>query len=180
MNNERKSKNIVIGLLCAIIVLMGIGFATIFSELKIEGGASLSNTWNVQITNIEVESTTGKANGGSPYPTGTTANFNATLEEPGDSVTYKVTVTNGGSINAVLTAVTEGFTNQETDAIEYTLAESNPDEEAKLTSGDTHTFLVTATYKSTAVGENAPTEEEKTKSFNLQLKYEQDLTSTNQ
>lgn len=179
MNSERKGRNIVIGLLCAIIVLMGVGFAALFSELEIKGSTSLSNTWNVQITDIEVESTTGKANAGTPTPTGTTANFNATLEEPGDSVTYKVTVTNGGSINAVLTTVSNGFTNLETDAIEYTLSEVNPKKNDKLASGDVHTFYVTAAYKENATGENAPTEEEKTKAFSLQLKYEQDLTQAN-
>lgn len=178
MNNERKSKNIVIGLLCAVIVLMGIGFASIFSDLEIKGGTSLSNTWNVQITNIEAVDTKGKANPGTPTRTATTANFNATLEEPGDAVTYEVTVTNNGSINAVLTTINKVFDNLDTDAIEYTLSEQNPVINAKLASGETHTFTVTATYKSTAIGENAPTEQEKTKAFSLQLKYEQDLTTT--
>ena len=66
MNSERNHKNIVIALLCAIIALMGIGFATLRSEIKIEGGAALSNTWNVQITNIEVSNKSENANAGNP------------------------------------------------------------------------------------------------------------------
>lgn len=177
MNSERRHKNIVIVLLCTIIALMGIGFATLRSEIKIEGGAALSNTWNVQITNIEVVNSSPTANAGDPTFNSTAANFNATLSAPGDFVTYKITVTNSGSINAVLSAVDEGFESLETDAIAYVLAEENPALNSKLASGATHTFVVTATYKSSAVGENAPTETEKSKDFSLQLTYNQDLTS---
>lgn len=177
MNTERKTRNIVIGLLCAILLFMGIGFATLRSDLEITGNASISNTWNVQITDIQVQNTTGKAVAGTPTFNATSANFEAMLAEPGDSVTYNVTVTNGGSINAVLTSVSEEFANLDTDSIVYTLAESNPKATDKLAAGETHNFIVTATYKESAVGENAPTEAEKTKAFSLQLVYNQDLTS---
>ena len=177
MNGERKSRNLIIGLLFAIIVFMGVGFATLYSDLQITGSATLSNTWNVQITDISVENKTETANAGTPTANSTTADFAAVLEKPGDYVTYKVTVTNAGSIDAVLTSVSEGFANQDTDSIEYVLSSDNPKATAKLTSGSTHTFIVTATYKSSATGENAPTEEEKTKQFSLQLTYNQDLTS---
>lgn len=177
MNNERKSKNIVIGLLCAIILFMGIGFAALYSEIKIEGSTTISNTWNVQITNIEVVSTSGNANAGAQSFTGTTANFNATLMEPGDSITYKVTVKNKGSIDAVLAVIADNTVRNEADSIEYTLSSENPKVDDKLASDEVHTFVVVASYKETAVGENAPTESTKTKDFSLQLKYEQDLTS---
>ena len=179
MNSERRGKNIVIGLLCAIIVFMGVGFAAIYSELNITGNTTITNTWNVQITNIEVVSAVGKASAGNPTYTATAANFNAALEEPGDSVTYNVTVSNKGSIDAILAEISSGFENKDSDAIEYTLSSLNPAVNAKLASDSTHTFVVTATYKENAIGENAPTEEEKNKAFSLQLKYEQDLTSNN-
>lgn len=177
MNHERKNKNIIIGLLFTIITFMGIGFATLYSELQIEGGTSLSNTWNVQITNIEVLNSSDNANAGNPTFNATAANFNASLSAPGDYVSYKITVTNLGSIDAVLTSIEEGFESLETDSIVYTLAEENPDLNSPLISGSTHTFVVTATYKEEAVGENAPTEEEQTKDFSLQLTYNQDLTA---
>lgn len=177
MNSERKSKNLVIGLLCAIIGLMGIGFAALYSTLNISGSASLSNTWNVQITNIEVLDASTNAIAGEPTFNATTANFAATLGEPGASVSYKITVTNSGSIDAVLAAVESGFENLDTDAIEYTLASENPALNSKLASGATHTFVVTAKYRDNAIGENAPTEAEKTKQFSLQLTYNQDLTA---
>ena len=53
MESERKSKGIIIGVLCAVIVFMSIGFAALSSQLTIRGNATISDTWNVQITNIE-------------------------------------------------------------------------------------------------------------------------------
>lgn len=177
MNNERKGKNIIIGLLCATIVFMGIGFAALSSVLTINGTANIASTWNVKITNITVQDTTGKAEAGTPTYNATSANFTTTLNEPGDSVTYEVTVTNGGTIDAVLASASEGFTNSDDDAIEYTLAESNPATNSKLESGQTQKFVVTATYKATAVGDKAPTGDKLTKDFSLQLTYNQDPTA---
>ena len=174
---KRKNKNIIIGALCGIILFMGIGFATLRSELQISGGVSLSNTWNVQITNIEVLSVSDNADAGNPTFNATSANFNATLSAPGDSVSYKITVTNSGSIDAVLSSIDEGFETLETDAIIYTLSQENPALNSKLASGETHAFVLTASYNTAATGENAPTEAEKTKDFSLQLTYNQDLSS---
>lgn len=53
MESERKSKGIIIGVLCAVIVFMSIGFAALSSQLTINANATISDTWNVQITNIE-------------------------------------------------------------------------------------------------------------------------------
>lgn len=179
MNNERKGKNIVIGLLCATIVFMGIGFAALSSVLNINGSATINGTWNVQITDIRVANTTGKANAGTPTHTASSATFDAQLSEPGDSVTYEVTVTNGGSINAVLNSATPTLNvkNAEYDAIVYTLSESNPANGAKLASNGTHTFTVTATYNTKAVDDHAPSDSDMTKQFTLVLNYGQDLTA---
>ncbi len=177
MNSERKGKNIIIGLLCATIVFMGIGFAALSSVLTINGTANIASTWNVKITNISVKETTGKAEAGTPTFNATSANFTTTLNEPGDSVSYEVTVTNGGTIDAVLASINEGFTNSDDDAIEYTLKEENPKANDKLLSGATHKFIVTATYKATATGDKAPTDDKLTKDFSLQLTYNQDPTA---
>lgn len=177
MNIERKSKNIIIGLLCAIIVMMGIGFSSLRSELEISGGASLSNTWNVRITNIEVLNASANANAGDPTFNATSANFSASLSQPGDSVSYKITVTNSGSIAAVLSEIDSAFESNVNDPIVYTLAAENPGLNSKLASGSTHTFVITASYNTAATGENAPTEDQKTKDFSLQLTYNQDLTA---
>ena len=95
MESERKSKGIIIGVLCAVIVFMSIGFAALSSQLTINGNATISDTWNVQITNIEKkEGSTGVTETSQPTHTATTANFNVSLKEPGDYAIYTVTVKN--------------------------------------------------------------------------------------
>ena len=178
MSGERKSRGIIIGLLCAIIIFMGVGFAASLSSiLKINGNAEITGRWNVQITNITSTNTTGKATAGSPTFTATTATFNATLAEPGDSVTYRITVTNSGNIAASLDDVVEALDATTNNAIVYSYGESNPAKGTKLAAGDTHTFDVTVTYPESAVGENAPTEADLSRSLTLTLTYVQDMTA---
>ena len=134
--SEKKSKNVVIIALCITLIFMGVGFAALSQTLQINGTATVTGSWDVKITNIEAveavyahTAVTGAANlanfatvgtvadktgnvhgvvngftGG-----GTNATFNVDLNEPGDYVIYKVTVTNGGSIVAKL-ATTNGIT----------------------------------------------------------------------
>ena len=152
MSNERKSKNIVILLLCIAVVAMGIGFAAIGSRLNITGNTTITNTWNVQITKVEEELTQkkGKASGSIQKVDGTNARFTATLNEPGDQIAFKVTVTNGGTINAVLNNINNTTASASDDAIEYKV--TGPTETSKLAaSGATHEFVITVTYKETAV-----------------------------
>ena len=95
MESERKSKGIIIGVLCAVIVFMSIGFAALSSQLTINGNATISDTWNVQIASItKKESSDGVNETSQPTFTATTANFNVSLKEPGDYAIYTVTVKN--------------------------------------------------------------------------------------
>ncbi len=177
MGSERKSRNVIIGLLCAIIVFMGVGFAASLSSiLKINGNAEITGTWNVKITGITATGTTGKAEAGTPTFTSTTATFNATLKEPSDSVTYKVTVQNNGTIQAKLDDVVEALGNASNDAIVYTLSSSNPAKGATLAAGATQTFEVTVTYAADAQGDKAPEESELSQTMTLTLTYVQDTT----
>lgn len=178
MSGERKSRNVIIGLLCAIIVFMGVGFAASLSSiLTINGDAEITGTWNVKITDITATNVTGKANAGTPTATATTANFNATLAEPGDSVTYKVTVQNNGTLTAKLDDIAEVLDDSTNTAIVYSYGTSNPTKGTTLAPGATHTFEVTVTYPTTAVGDNAPTSAQLNNGLTLTLSYVQDTTA---
>ena len=175
MESERKSKGIIIGVLCAVIVFMSIGFAALSSQLTIRGNATISDTWNVQITHIEKkEASTGATATPDPTFTATTANFNVSLKEPGDYAIYTVTVKNTGSLDAVLTRITETEGEGGSAAIKYTVtpaAGSEQGSDLPKTTG-THTFDVKVEYLSTAVGENAP-EANASKSLTVTLDYNQ-------
>lgn len=175
MESERKSKGIIIGVLCAVIVFMSIGFAALSSQLTINGNATISDTWNVQITDIvKKESSTGVTETASPTHTATTANFNVSLKEPGDYAIYTVTVKNTGSLDAVLTRITENEGEGGSAAIKYTVtpgAGSEQGSDLPKTTG-THTFDVKVEYNANAVGENAP-EAGASKSLSVVLDYNQ-------
>ena len=175
MESERKSKGIIIGVLCAVIVFMSIGFAALSSQLTINGNATISDTWNVQIASItKKEGSTGVTETAQPTHTATTANFNVSLKEPGDYAIYTVTVKNTGSIDAVLTRITETEGEGGSAAIKYTVtpaAGSEQGSDLPKTTG-THTFDVKVEYLSTAVGENAP-EANASKSLTVTLDYNQ-------
>ena len=178
MESERKSKGIIIGVLCAVIVFMSIGFAALSSQLKINGNATISDTWNVQITSItKKESSEGVTENASPTYTATTANFNVALKEPGDYAVYTVTVANTGTLDAVLRTITEAPQAGGSDAIQYTLTPAAGSQEGSTlakTNG-THSFDVKVEYLSTAVGENAP-DANASKSYTVTLNYEQATT----
>lgn len=178
MSSERKSRNVIIGLLCAIIVFMGVGFAASLSSiLRINGSADITGTWNVKITGITASNPIGKAEAGNPTFTSTTATFNAKLKEPSDSVTYTVTVQNNGTIKAKLDDVVEALGSQSNDAIVYTLSSSNPARGTSLAPGATQTFDVTVTYAADAQGDKAPTEDELSQTMTLTLTYVQDTAA---
>lgn len=175
MESERKSKGIIIGVLCAVIVFMSIGFAALSSQLKINGNATISDTWNVQIASItKKEGSTGVTETAQPTHTATTANFNVSLKEPGDYAIYTVTVKNTGSLDAVLTQITENEGEGGSAAIKYTVTPGAGSEQGSTlakTNG-IHTFDVKVEYLSTAVGANAP-EANASKSLSVTLDYNQ-------
>ena len=96
--SKRKKNNIIIGSLLAIVLLMVVGYAAFSSALNISGTGSITSSWNIKITNVEVSNIVGDASDG----VGTTyedltATINSNLVSPGDSITYDVTVRNLGA-----------------------------------------------------------------------------------
>ena len=104
--NSTQRNYMIIGL-CAILVIMGVGYAAFSSSLKISGTSNVTSNWDVKITDIQSKDIVGGAgNKSEPTHTDTTATFNATLQKPGDSITYDVTVTNQGNVDAKLDKIT--------------------------------------------------------------------------
>ncbi|MFR2585748.1 MAG: DUF6273 domain-containing protein [Bacilli bacterium] len=102
MSNNKK-RNIIIGSLCAVVLLMTVGYAAFQAVLNIQGTSNITSSWNVKITKVESKNIVGTAsNKVNPSWNNLTAEINANLESPGDSIEYDITVTNGGSLNAKL------------------------------------------------------------------------------
>ena len=109
----RNKKSIAIALLCIALVFMGIGYSIFNATLNISVTAQASGTFNVKITNVEVDSqntTSGSTNTmaavGENYAV-TETTLSATFNAPGDYITYDITVSNLGTIDAVISVETE-------------------------------------------------------------------------
>ena len=103
---DRKKRNIIIGVLCSLLVIMGIGYALLNQRLTIKGQEIIMGEWDVRITNITSKNPIGKAKDVSHSFTNTSATFEADLWLPGDSIEYEVTVENKGNVVAALQTVT--------------------------------------------------------------------------
>ena len=104
--NSTQRNYIIIGL-CAILVIMGVGYAAFSSQLKITGTSNIDSTWDVQITDIQSEVVSGTpSNISEPTHTDTTATFKTKLVLPNDTMQYDITVSNEGDIDAKLDKIT--------------------------------------------------------------------------
>ncbi len=97
---------VIVGILIAVIA-MSVAYAAFASNLSVTGTAKIDTNWDVEITSIVAKNPTGQArdNGASTTKLnagGLSAIFDCTLTQPGDSITYTVTVENKGNINATL------------------------------------------------------------------------------
>ena len=64
MKNFFKNKtNVIIGWLCAVVLLMGIGFAAFSQRLEIGDTITSNSEWNVYIKSVAAANTVGKAIG---------------------------------------------------------------------------------------------------------------------
>lgn len=149
----KDSKNLVIGLLCAVVCIMAVAYAAFSTTLNINGTATISSNWNVKITAINCEATAvegGQAAAVTKDFSATTATFGMTFNQPGDEGWCDVTITNAGSLPAkvdkisVVASNAAGATTLKADAIQYQV--SGIAEGTTLAAGATNTYKVEATY----------------------------------
>ena len=164
--NSKQRNYIIIGL-CMILVIMGVGYAAFQSQLKINGTANIDSNWNVRITNIQSSVLSGSAsNAVEPSYTDTTATFKTNLVSPGDSMKYDITVSNEGSIDAVLESI-EVNTN-ENEAI--TFKTSGIENGDKLEASQTDILTVIVSYNSSVTSQP----ENINSTITVTLNYKQD------
>ena len=115
---ERKRKNIIIFALCAVMLVMGVGYALLTSTLTIGATGDITGRFKVVMTEVEPSNecpsdltgnkeacgTYTPANISSAYGQ-TSITINAKLYKPGDYVTYRIKVENQGTIAAVYKSI---------------------------------------------------------------------------
>ena len=143
--SKNKKRNIIIGVLCAVVLLMAVGYAAFNTVLNIKGTSNITSSWNVKITNVESKNIIGTAsNNGEPSWDNLSATFKTNLQTPGDSIEYDITVSNAGSLDAKLDEITLSDTNNE--AIKFTTSGMTKGD--VITAGNTKVLTVKVEYLS--------------------------------
>ncbi len=146
----KNKKNIIMGTLLIVILLMAVGYSAFATQLNINGTAEITGEWNVKITNIVTQEISEGCDDGDPQYDDTKITFTPKLQKPGDIIVYEITIKNAGTIDATIgTAIfkeEEGST-----AISYETTELKNE----LKAGEETTFNVKVKYdsKSTEVPE---------------------------
>lgn len=164
---EQRHKNILIGGLLAIVLVMAIGYAAFAAQLNINGTANITSKWDVHIKSITPGSPTGTASNKSATvgEDDLSATFAAELISPGDSITYTIVVENTGTLDAKLSNLT--FDGGDNPAIVHTY--SGISQNDVLNAGGEATFTITVKYD-----EGITSQPENTESaVHMQLTYVQ-------
>ena len=167
-NMESKHKNILIGALLAVVFVMAVGYAAFAQQLTINGSAKITSTWDVKYDATKTEATPGVVDAvagfvGGQEPSGTVtydnddhnAKISATLYQPGDTVTFTLTIKNNGTIPATIGTPTVEMTGDESDEpliakkgnIQFTVTAADT---KTLNQNDTVTMTVKAEFISGA------------------------------
>lgn len=109
MEDTRKTKNLIMATLCLIICLMSVAYAMLANDVvsKSKDKSNIKGPyWNIGILDITEKEKVGNAYSKTP-PTNTTTNafFHAHFVNPGDSITYTVTIKNAGLLDAKLNGI---------------------------------------------------------------------------
>lgn len=158
-----KTKNALIGGLLAIVFVMAVGYAAFAQQLTINGTASVTSNWDVHFDQSKTNDLVASAGvSGATDPTGNisfggahSATLTANLVQPGDTVTFTLTVKNGGNIAAALAEPTVTMDGDESDEaliakkgnIQFTVTSPTPNQ---INENETATMTVKAEFISSA------------------------------
>lgn len=136
-------KNIIITFLVAIICIMAIGYAAFSQTLNITGSATIDSNWNIKITSVTTKNILGHATKAfEPIVSDTAVTFKTNLKYPGDSMTYEVTISNEGTVDAKVDSIE--ITDSKNPAITFTTTGIN--ENDLLEAGQKQIYNVIVTY----------------------------------
>ena len=148
------NKKIIITVLSVLVVAMAVGYALLAQELTINGRASIDSTWRVEITNITQKEINGGVTEKSKSYTATTANFSVGFTQPGDSITYDITVTNKWTLDAVVESIT--VNKGDNSAIKYAISGLKRGDKILKNNG-TNTLTIKVDYDSNVTSQTAST-----------------------
>ena len=190
IKSERDKRTYLIIALCAILVIMGVGYAAFSQMLTINGTANISNSWCVGFDNTKTNAYVPKAGiTGATAPTGSmsysgsacestlqpASSLTAHFYQPGDEIEYTLTIVNKSSVTAAIKSIlvdNESVTSNTTKKKGNITYVVNMPESTTLAPNASTTMKVIAKFQNeTAVTGNVNGE---TKTIEVKINTEQD------
>ncbi len=142
-----KHKRVIILIIILCLILIPTGYARLKTNMKITGLAQIIGKWDIKITDIKTTSVCENCDAGTPTFTETESSFDSKLIKPGDSITYELTITNNGNIDAILDEVIYQYDEQSGSSVIKIVA-TEPSK--TLNAGDSTTIFITIYYDESA------------------------------
>ena len=185
---RKDRKKTFVYLLIILLVSIGIGYAFLNQDLTINGtGKVTANNWSIYFDNIVFNSgnvalSTGDSAAAINSTTLTDVTYTITLQKPGDVYEFTVDVVNDGSLDAMVSTVSNKLGGVEIDAthplpnyLNYSVTYDDGVAIAPnhlLEAGDTETYKVRLEYKTDITANDLPTANQ-TLTINFSVEYVQ-------
>ena len=182
----KDNKNLLIGMLCAVLCVMAVAYAAFSTTLNINGTTTIDSTWDVHFE------TTGEdinkcdvtpASGGEPGSVvgtvsevkATSATVSMSFTQPGDKAVCKLKVVNKGTLDAKLSNVT-GIPsyNEGSDYIKITVDGFTENEVLEKTSGE-KVVTITGEFVDKDIEKLEQGDAKKSVTFEISAQYTQNL-----
>ncbi|MBR2678760.1 MAG: hypothetical protein IKE63_05025 [Bacilli bacterium] len=106
-NFARRKKQSVVSIILDLILILGIGYAVIQSNLNINGTANMGNPrWNIHWENVQVKEGSVSASTPTINSAQTTVTYSVVLNIPGDYYEFTVDAVNSGTIDGMIDSIT--------------------------------------------------------------------------
>ena len=178
MKIKRNKTQIYLLLIFSLALLIGVGYATLFETLKINGQTTINKaSWDIYMKDISVTSGSVEATTiPSLNSTNTAINFTVTLTNPGDFYEFTVKEVNKGTIDAMVSTISKtGLTTTQAKYLDYTVTYDSGLELAQnqiLKSGNSEYLRVKVAFKKDVTASDLPTADS-TLNLNFSLSYQQ-------
>ena len=137
---NKKTKIIIVMLVA--VVFMAVGYALLSTNLNIQGTGTLTDSWGIRINSVESTPTGRAYNISDPTYSNTTMTFNVGVKEPGDKMTFTVTVQNYGTLDAILDNIDASSSGSY--VIKYGI--EGIQQGTRLLAGESKTFTITTEF----------------------------------
>ena len=151
LRREQKIRNIILFTLFSL-VFIGVGYAVISSNLKLNGSMTLNKiTWDVHFENFEELYNNTVTYTKTISNNNTSLTYNVNLNKPGDIFEFTIDVVNNGNIDAMLSNIgSNGLTSAQQQVMDYSLKYldgTTPTVKDSLKVGEVETFVVSVKTK---------------------------------